>query len=63
MQNSLNKLGWENVAAVCAFRESISFLSADHTGIVISVTKRYTAEILEWLRANQSAVEVMESPQ
>ena len=57
------KLGWENVAVVCSYRESLSFLSADHTGIVISVTKRYAAEILEWLRANQPAVEVVESPQ
>ena len=57
------KLSWENVAVVCAFRESISFLSADHTGIVISVTKQYAAEILKWLHANQPAVEVVESPQ
>ena len=57
------KLGWDNVAVVCAWRESLSFLSADHTGIVISVTRRYAAEILDWLRANQPTVELVESPQ
>ena len=55
------KLGWDNIAAVCVYRESLSFLSADHTGIVISIAKQYAGVILTWLRTCQPSVEVVES--
>lgn len=55
------KLGWDNIAAVCVYRESLSFLSADHTGIVISIAKQYAGVILTWLRTYQPSVEVVES--
>ena len=52
------KLGWENIAAVCVYKESLAFVSGDHTGLIISVAKQYADEILAWLKANQPSVEV-----
>ena len=57
------KLGWENIAVVCVYWESISFVSGDRTGIVISVAKQYAGEIPAWLRAEQPGVELAENPQ
>ena len=55
------KLGWENIAVVCVYQESLTFVSGDRTGLVISVTRQYADEILAWLSANQPSVEVVES--
>ena len=57
------KLGWENIAVVCVYQESLTFVSGDHTGLVISVARQYADEILAWLSANQPSVEVVESPE
>ena len=57
------KLGWNNIAVVRVYKESITFVSVDHTGIVISAAKQYADEILTWLRADQPSVEVVESPE
>ena len=54
------KLGWDNVAMVRVFRESLVFVSGDRTGIVISAAKRYADQILSWLRANQPGLELVE---
>ncbi len=53
------KLGWDNIAAVRADRESLTFVSGDRTGIVISVAKQYAREIPAWLHENQPKVEVV----
>ena|GEM_PF-2768519 len=53
------KLGWDNIAAVRADRESLTFVSGDRTGIVISVAKQYAGEIPAWLHENQPKVEVV----
>ena len=55
------KLGWDNIAVVRVYQESLNFVSGDHTGIVISCAKRYAGEILAWLRANQPTVEIVEN--
>ncbi len=57
------KLGWDNIAVVRVFRESLTFVSGDHTGIVISAAKRYAGQILEWLQENQPSLEVVGSPE
>ncbi len=56
------KLGWDNIAVVRVYKESLTFVSGDHTGIVISAAKQYANEILTWVRAAQPSVEVIESP-
>ena len=53
------KLGWNNIAVVRADRESLTFVSGDRTGIVISVAKQYAGEIPAWLHENQPKVEVV----
>ena len=53
------KLGWDNIAVVRADRESLTFVSGDRTGIVISVAKQYAGEIPAWLHENQPKVEVV----
>ena len=53
------KLGWDNIAVVRADRESLTFVSGDRTGIVISVAKQYAREIPAWLHENQPKVEVV----
>ena len=55
------KLGWDNIAVIGVYQESITFVSGDHTGIVIFAAKQYAGEILPWLRENQPSVEVVES--
>jgi hypothetical protein len=44
---------------VRADRESLTFVSGDRTGIVISVAKQYAGEIPAWLHENQPKVEVV----
>ena len=56
------KLGWDNIAVVRVYQESLTFVPGDRTGIVISVAKKYAGEILAWLRENQPHVEVVENP-
>ena len=53
------KLGWDNIAVVRVYPESLTFVSGDRTGIVISVAKQYADDILAWLRENQSSLEVI----
>ena len=56
------KLGWDNIAVVRVYQESLTFVPGDRTGILISVAKKYAGEILAWLRENQPRVEVAENP-
>ncbi len=56
------KLGWDNIAVVRVYQESLTFIPGDHTGIVISAAKKYASEILAWLREKQPLVEVVENP-
>ena len=46
------KLGWDNIALVRVFRESIAFVSADRAGLVIALEKKYAGKILEWIKEN-----------
>ena len=55
------KLGWDNIAVVRVDKESLTFVSGDRTGIVISAAKKYADEILVWLRENLPSMEVVES--
>ena len=55
------KLAWDNIAVVRVFQESLTFISADRKGFVISIVKQYADAILTWLRKNQPSVEVIES--
>ena len=56
------KLGWDNIAVVRGYQESLTFVSGDRTGFVISAAKKYADEILAWLREHQPSVEVVENP-
>ena len=56
------KLGWDNIAVVRVYQESLTFVPGDRTRIVISVAKKYAGEILAWLRENHPRVEVAENP-
>ena len=56
------KLGWDNIAVVRVYQESLTFVSGDRTGFVISAAKKYADEILAWLREHQPSVEVVENP-
>ena len=58
-ESQIVKLGWDNIAVVRADRESLTFVSGDRTGIVISVAKQYTREIPAWLHENQPKMEVV----
>ena len=53
------KLGWDSISVVRVYQESLTFVSGDRTGIVISVAKQYAGDILAWLRENQPAVQVV----
>ena len=55
------KLGWDNIAVVSVYPESLTFVSGDRTGIVISAARKYADEILAWLRENQPSVVTVES--
>ena len=55
------KLGWDNIAVVRVDKESLTFVSGDRTGIIISAAKKYADEILVWLRENLPSMEVVES--
>lgn len=57
------KLGWDNIAVVRVYQESLSFVSGDRTGIVISITKQYADKVLTWLRENQPSIEVVGNPE
>ena len=56
------KLGWDNIAVVRGYQESLTFVSGDRTGFVISAAKKYAYDILAWLREHQPSVEVVENP-
>ncbi|MBQ2042464.1 MAG: hypothetical protein II485_04690 [Firmicutes bacterium] len=53
------RLGWDNIAVVREGAESLSFISADQTGLVISVDKRYADGITAWLYDNKPQVEIV----
>jgi hypothetical protein len=55
------KLAWNSIAVVRGFQESLTFVSADRRGLVISIAKQYAGEIPAWLRENQPSVEVIET--
>ena len=55
------KIGWDNIAVVRIYQQSIAFVSGDRTGIVICAAKQYAGEILAWLRENQPSAETVES--
>jgi len=57
------KLAWDNIAVVRVFQESLTFVSADRKGLVISIAKQYAEEIPAWLRDHQPTVEVVEEQQ
>lgn len=54
------KLGWDNIAVVRVDKESLTFVSGDRTGIVISIAKEFADEILAWLRENLPTAEIAE---
>lgn len=44
------KLGWDNVALVRAFSESVCFFAKDLSGVVIAVNGKYRQEIFEYIK-------------
>ena len=54
------RIGWRNIAVIAAYKESLNFISADQTGIVISVDRRYASDIIGWLKDKQIQVEILE---
>ena len=44
------RLGWDNVALVRAFNESVCFFAKDMSGVVISVDGKYKQEIFDYIR-------------
>ena len=52
------RIGWENLAVIKVLQESLNFVSADQTGIVIGVDARYKDEILTWMKEKKPEVEV-----
>ena len=53
------RLAWENIAMVRVFQESVGFIPQNGTGFIISVDKKYAADILAWLQINRPAVETV----
>ena len=53
------RLGWDNVAFVRTFKESTSFFAKDASGIVISVANKYKDQIMEYLNANNTRVQII----
>ena len=53
------RMAWENLAVVRVFQESVGFIPQSGAGIIISVDKKYAADILAWLQINQPAVETV----
>jgi len=53
------RIGWDNVACIRQYKESLNFVSADQTGFVISADKRYADSILAWLKENRPEAEVI----
>lgn len=53
------RMGWENVAFVRCFQESLVFFPGGAAGIVITANRRYEQEILDWLRENRPETEVV----
>ena len=53
------RIGWENVAFVRAFDESVCFFAKDVTGFVLSVKKEYRDGIFEYIRESQPQVRLI----
>ncbi len=53
------RICWGNVAAVRIFRHVLSFVSADGTGMVLSVSRDHEEEITAWLRENRPGTQVV----
>ena len=52
------KLAWNNIAVVKKYKESLNFVSANQSGFIISVDKRYSGDIENWIRENRPETEV-----
>lgn len=53
------RIAWDNVAFVRTFKESTSFFAKDASGIVISVTNMYKDQIMEYLNANNTGIQII----
>ena len=53
------RLGWDNIAFVRSFAESLCIFSKDSTGLVIAVDKKHQDGILSYLRENHAEVRVL----
>ena len=53
------RIGWDNLAFVRIFDESISFFTKDGLGFIISTDRRYGKEILEYLQAERPDVKIV----
>ena len=60
-RSQIVKLGWDSIAVVRVDKESLTFVSGDRTGIVISIAKQYADEILAWLREKLPSAEIAEN--
>ncbi len=54
------KLAWDNVAFVRVFQESVSFLSRDASGLMLSVEKQWAGRIVPYLRENVPQLKIIE---
>ena len=53
------RVGWDEVALVRSFKESICFIAKNVTGLVISVTNTYKDDIMKYLEDNNVDVKIV----
>ena len=53
------RINWRNVAVIRIFRNAVSFVSADGTGLILSVSRDNEGKIVAWLRENPRGTEIV----
>ena len=52
------KLAWSNISFIRLYANSLTFVSADQTGLIISIAKNYAGDIVSWMKDNQPNVSI-----
>ena len=53
------KLAWSNISFIRLYANSLTFVSADQTGLIISIAKNYAGDIVSWMKDNQPNVRII----
>lgn len=54
------RVSWDGIRFVRVLREGVYFVTAEQTGVAISVIRKYENEILSWLREHRPGLEIIE---